>query len=71
MKAIGYVRISKKDQSNYSLDYQENSIREYCHRNQVELESVYIDDGESSYTFDRPDYQALESFIKQHKGRVR
>jgi site-specific DNA recombinase len=33
MDAIGYVRISKKDQSTHSLDYQEKSIREYCDRN--------------------------------------
>jgi site-specific DNA recombinase len=71
MNAIGYVRKSKKDQSNYSLEYQENSIREYCVRNQVELGEIYVDDGESSYTFDRPDYQELERFIKLHKRKVR
>jgi len=33
--------------------------------------AVFKDDGESSYTFDRPDYIALENFIKRHKGKVK
>jgi site-specific DNA recombinase len=71
MDAIGYIRISKKDQSVHSLEYQEKSIAEYCDRNQISLGSVFVDDGESSYTFDRPDYRALENFIKEHKSRVK
>lgn len=71
MNAIGYIRISKKDQSTHSLEYQEKSIRDYCERNDLELGSLFIDDGESSYTFDRPDYKALETFIKKNKKTVR
>ena len=70
MNAIGYVRISKKDQSAYSLADQEARIREYCTRNELFLRAVYRDDGECSETFDRPDYIALEHFIKRHKGEV-
>jgi site-specific DNA recombinase len=68
--AIGYVRISKKDQSVYSLDAQENLIREYCQRNSVSMSAIFRDDGECSDTFDRPDYIALENFIKARKGGV-
>lgn len=71
MDAIGYIRISKKDQSTHSLSYQERSIREYCDRNHLALGSLFIDDGESSYTFDRPDFVALEKFIRQHKKKVK
>jgi len=71
MEAIGYVRISKKDQSQHSLEYQEKSIRDYCERNSLKLNSLFVDDGESSYTFDRPDYIALENFIKKHKNKVK
>lgn len=70
MNAIGYVRISTKDQSNYSLDFQESSIKDYCLRNNVKIMALFKDDGESSYTFDRPDWIALEEFIKTHKGKV-
>ena len=67
MIAIGYIRISTKDQSAYSLDYQERSIVEYCAKNNIKLLEVFRDDGESSYTFDRPDWKALEAFIKKNK----
>lgn len=70
MNAIGYVRISVKDQSKWSLASQEKYIREYCTRNKVELIEMFIDDGKKSYTFDRPDYIALERFIKSYKGTV-
>ncbi|HTE00847.1 MAG TPA: recombinase family protein [Mucilaginibacter sp.] len=69
MKAIGYMRLSVRDQSRYSLEYQEESIRDYCHRNNLELTGLFKDNGESSYTFDRPDYKAVEAFIKKHKGQ--
>src|ERR1700722_217602 len=70
MNAIGYIRISEKDQSTYSLPFQESRIREYCVRNSLYLKELYQDNGESSATFDRPDYLALEKFIKAHKGEV-
>jgi site-specific DNA recombinase len=68
MDAIAYVRISVKDQSVYSLDYQERNIREYCTKNNLRLLALFKDDGESSYTFDRPDWNALERFIKKNKS---
>lgn len=69
MNAIGYMRISVRDQSRYSLEYQERSIREYCSRNNLNLTELFKDNGESSYTFDRPDYKAVETFIKKNKGQ--
>ncbi|WP_082461474.1 recombinase family protein [Pedobacter sp. PACM 27299] len=30
--------------------------------------AVFKDNGEDSYTFDRPDYRALEDFLKKFKG---
>src|SRR4051794_33266448 len=69
MNAIGYMRLSIRDQSRYSLEYQEESIRDYCRRNNIELTALFKDNGESSYTFDRPDYKAVEAFIKKHKGQ--
>ena len=71
MDAIGYVRISRKDQSQHSLEYQEKSIREYCEKHDANLVSVFVDDGECSDSFDRADYIALEKFIKSQKRRIR
>ncbi|WDF80772.1 recombinase family protein [Mucilaginibacter sp. KACC 22773] len=67
MNAIGYMRLSAKDQSK-SLEYQESTIREYCRRNNLKVIGVFKDNGESSFTFDRPDYKALEAYLKKYKG---
>jgi len=68
MNALGYMRLSVRDQSRYSLQYQEESIRDYCARNDLELTAIYTDNGQCSDTFDRTDFQALEAFLKKHKG---
>lgn len=68
MNAIGYMRLSSKDQSK-SLEYQESSIKEYCRRNNLNIIGLFKDNGESSYTFDRPDYRALELYLKNYKGQ--
>ena len=68
MNAIGYMRLSTKDQSK-SLEYQESSIKEYCRRNSLNIIGLFKDNGESSYTFDRPDYKALELYLKNYKGQ--
>jgi DNA invertase Pin-like site-specific DNA recombinase len=71
MDAIGYIRISKKDQSVHSKDYQRKNIQDYCEYNHIVLGSIFEDDGASSYTFDRPDYKALEDFLKVHRNKVK
>jgi site-specific DNA recombinase len=65
MTAIGYIRLSDEDQSNYSIDGQKRQITEYCKRNNLELLKIYEDNGESSYTFDRKAFGLLEKEIKQ------
>src|SRR5690349_15913773 len=64
MKAFGYKRLSEEDQSNYSLDTQDRGIREYCQRNNLDLIDIYLDNGQSSYTFDRKAYKMLEGELK-------
>jgi site-specific DNA recombinase len=68
MNAIGYLRLSSKDQSK-SLEYQESTVREYCRRNNLEVLGFFKDNGEDSYTFDRPNYKELEAFVKKYKGK--
>lgn len=69
-KAIAYIRISDKDQSNFSLEGQEKYIRKHCESNDIELLEVFIDDGRSAKNFDRPDWKKLETFIQQHHRQV-
>lgn len=69
-KAIGYIRISTKDQSNFSLDSQEQYIRDFCQKNSYECLAVFKDDGKSAKNFDRPDWKALEKFVSLNQGSV-
>lgn len=68
--AIGYRRLSDKDQSKYSLEYQDRAIRDYCTHNNLNLINMYTDNGECSDTFDRANYKELENFIKKNKGEA-
>lgn len=69
--ALGYRRLSSRDQSNYSLEYQEKAINDYCQRNNLHLLELFTDNGECSDTFDRADFIALEEYIKTQKGKAR
>lgn len=69
-RAIGYIRISTKDQSNFSLSGQEKYITEHCVKQEIELLTIFKDDGQSAKNFDRPDWQKLEAFIKQNHSSV-
>lgn len=69
-RAIGYSRISTKDQSNFSLSGQSKYIQDHCSKNDIELVAMFTDDGRSAKNFDRPDWQKLESFIKKNHESV-
>jgi len=69
-KAVGYVRISRADQSTFSLAGQEESIRTHCSRAGIELLSIFKDDGQSAKNFDRVSWKELEAYIKQHHKEV-
>ncbi len=62
--AFIYARLSDKDQSNYSIAQQEAETREYCNRHNLTIIKVFIDNGQSSYTFDRADFNRLEKELK-------
>jgi site-specific DNA recombinase len=69
-RAIIYLRISTDRQSNYSIEGQQMHVRSWCERNNVEVIDVFTDEGYSARNFDRPDYQRLNNFIKQHYRTV-
>lgn len=70
MNAIGYIRISTKDQSNFSLAAQEEHIRVYAERNKINLLALFTDNGQSAKSFDRAEWKKLESFIKEHHRNI-
>src|SRR5258708_2287822 len=69
--AVGYARISIRDQSVFSIHYQKQVIGEYCINNKLNVLAMVSDEGESSYNFDRPNWLSLENFLQEHKGEVR
>lgn len=71
MKAIGYIRLSRKDQSKYSLAGQESAIKSYCAKYGLQLLNIFTDNGQCSDTFERTNFKALEYFLHQNKGAVR
>jgi site-specific DNA recombinase len=69
-RGIRYLRFSSKDQSNYSIEWQDMNTLPWFERNSVELIDTFIDKGKSAKTFDRPDMQKLTEFITQYHRSV-
>ena len=70
-KVAGYVRLSKedkiKDESN-SITNQKDIINSYIKNNdEFELTDLYIDDGYSGTTFDRPEFKRMIKDITEDK----
>lgn len=66
-RAIAYIRISDKDQSNFSTPGQDRTIREFCERENIRITcDPFIDDGKSAKNFDRPDWKKLEDYVRKH-----
>lgn len=68
--AIGYIRISGKDQSNFSLGAQEEHVRGYADKNKYQLLALFTDNGQSAKNFDRAEWRNLEAFVKEHYRNI-
>lgn len=69
-KAIRYLRFSDKHQSNGSIERQELYTDQWVKNNGVELVDTFVDRGKSARTFDRPDFNKLNEFIRKHYRKV-
>jgi site-specific DNA recombinase len=63
--AVGYCRLSDKQESSSSIASQKKRIQEYCERYNLNLLQIFVDDGKSGWTFDRPGFIQLEAFCKK------
>ncbi|MGG1397632.1 recombinase family protein [Bacillus salipaludis] len=71
IRAAIYTRVSTKEQANnFSLDAQEDVIREYADRKGIEISDVYTDDGWSGKNFDRPEFKRLLVDLREDKFDV-
>jgi site-specific DNA recombinase len=64
-KAILYTRVSTDEQADkgFSLRDQEQKLKSYCKRNNIEATAIYTDDY-SAKTFNRPEFKKLVQFAK-------
>lgn len=71
-KVIIYTRVSTDNQAEtgFSLANQEDLLRRECTRRGFEIVEHYRDDGYSATTFERPAFQRLHAYLKQHKKQV-
>lgn len=67
MYAIGYARLSEKDNSSNSIKSQSKAIEEYCAYHKLTLLKIFVDDGRSGWTFDRPGFKELEAFCRANR----
>ncbi|AFM26027.1 recombinase family protein [Desulfomonile tiedjei] len=64
MKAVGYCRISKEDESSVSLDYQKAEIKKLCKREGLRLISLEVDNGISGKSIkNRPAVQRVLNLV--------
>ena len=66
-RAFGYIRVSTVGQAEegFSLDHQKASIKDYCKTRGLHLVNVYVDEGKSGRTVNRPEFQQMLKEIKE------
>ncbi len=71
-KVILYCRVSSDEQAeNTSLDFQEDSLRKYCARNEYDVVAVYREDYSAKhYDLKRPEMRKMYDFCKRNKAQV-
>jgi site-specific DNA recombinase len=70
--AVLYIRVSTAEQAtgNNSLPVQERKLRDYCKREDLDVLKVFVDPGESARTTDRPKFQSMLAYCREHRRKV-
>ena len=68
---IIYCRVSTDEQAQkgFSLDYQEETLKQYCEKMSYNIVKIYRED-HSAKNFNRPEYQKFLTFLKKNKGAL-
>lgn len=68
MRYAAYIRISSEEQiGNYSVDAQKRAIETWVHASGGILSHVYVDEGHSGRTADRPDFKRMRQDARKRK----
>lgn len=70
--ALIYCRVSTKEQAfqNHSLPTQEKACLEYCEKNGYSVGEIFIEEGESAKTTNRPEFQKMLTYCQKNRGKV-
>lgn len=69
--AIIYCRVSSDEQAKgTSLDFQENTLKEYCKRNNINIVQTFREDYSAKTFTKRPEIKKLMNFVKSNKKNV-
>ena len=70
-QAVIYCRVSTKEQTeNLSLQTQQKACADYCQRLGFHVDRVFVEEGESAKTAERPELQRLLAYCRENKGRI-
>ena len=71
-RAVIYGRSSTKEQAftKLNLATQQNICSEYCAREGLTVDRVFVDEGVSAKTADRHEFQRMLAYCREHKGRI-
>ena len=70
--SVIYCRVSTDEQvENYSLGTQETGCGDYCKREGITVDRIFVEEGESAKTADRPMFQQALEYCRKNKGRIR
>ena len=69
--SIVYCRVSTAEQTEgFSLKLQERVCRDYCYKNGFEVLRVFVDEGKSARTLDRPEFLKAISFCRKNREKI-
>lgn len=69
-QAYQYVRISQQDQSNWSIEGQLQTNKDYAEKLGITIIQTYIDDGRSAKDFDRPEWKKMERSLSANRKHI-
>lgn len=69
---ILYLRVSTDEQAEkgFSLPAQEDKLRKFCEAKGYTILKVFTEDYSAWKGFDRPEYNKLKAFLREHKDKV-
>ncbi len=71
MRAVIYCRVSTEEQTkNLSLPTQQKACADYCQRQGFEVDRIFVEQGESAKTVNRPQFKDLINYCRENKHRV-